>query len=95
MRILAAETYDRAAIESLIQDTSTDVADLIELGTLHVLVLDGEIVACGGWWEAARPVAARRPRLASNASTSILVLRAKVLHLGCLPLSRQRSRLGT
>lgn len=50
MRILAAETYDRAALESLIQETSTDVADLIELGTLHVLVLDGEIVACGGWW---------------------------------------------
>jgi N-acetylglutamate synthase-like GNAT family acetyltransferase len=50
IRVLAAETYDPAALESLIEETGTDAADLIEMETLHVLELDGEIVACGGWW---------------------------------------------
>ncbi len=49
LRVLAAEAYDRSAIESLTQDTSVDEARMVRDGTLFVLELDAEIVACGGW----------------------------------------------
>jgi ribosomal protein S18 acetylase RimI-like enzyme len=49
LRVLAAEAYDRAAIESLTQDTSIDDAGMVRDGALFVLELDGEVVACGGW----------------------------------------------
>ncbi len=86
LRVLAAEAYDRAAIESLTQDTSIDDAGMIRDGTLFVLELDGEVVACGGWvvdMPQPSPVSGRRSisvvriRLGFNLFMSTLALRVK------------------
>jgi GNAT superfamily N-acetyltransferase len=49
LRVLAADAYDAAAIGMLIRDLSAGDAAMVRDGTLFVLELEGEIIACGGW----------------------------------------------
>lgn len=49
LRVLAADAYDATAIGMLIRDLSAGDAAMVRDGTLFVLELGGEIIACGGW----------------------------------------------
>ncbi|HKZ97098.1 MAG TPA: GNAT family N-acetyltransferase [Hyphomicrobiaceae bacterium] len=76
LRVLAAEAYDRAALESFIRHAGTMDGALIEDGTFFVLELGGEIVACGGWTSRAPSYEAFSLENAGNAGANRATVRS-------------------